>query len=317
VTDIKLEMYDKAEAKLSFLANVCPNESNSFEYARLKAIKDDFENAIHYAKKSLEFNPNMLPAYILLGQLYAKCSEKENCLNIFQIAENKNLITADLYLEWGKALQQFEIFDVALEKLQKAFELDSENVETLATLGFCYVIKKDFEKAEPLLNKVLEKDANNSKVKQTLGIIAYEHGEIAKAISIFQCDDENAINCYYLAKCFENQNNDIRTVDYYEAAIRLNPQYTTAYADYINYLISKGEISEAQRKLRKALKLDENNIKLLNLMFNVSYILVKDKVCEYNVKETLAVAKKIEDINPSLFEYPEQKQELINILKEI
>ena len=51
-------------------------------------------------------------------------------------------------------------------------------------------------------------------------------------------------------------------------------------------------------------------------MFNVSYILVKDKVCEYNIKEVLAIAEKIESINPDLFEYPGQKQELINLLPE-
>ena len=37
---------------------------------------------------------------------------------------------------------------------------------------------------------------------------------------------------------------------------------------------------------------------------------------EYNVKETLEIAEKIENINPDLFEYPVQKQELINILPE-
>ena len=51
VMDIKLGMYDKAEMKLSFLANVCPNANNTFEYARLKALKDDLDSAIHYAKK--------------------------------------------------------------------------------------------------------------------------------------------------------------------------------------------------------------------------------------------------------------------------
>ena len=127
---------------------------------------------------------------------------------------------------------------------------------------------------------------------------------------------QNAVNCFYLARCFERQQNDIRTVDYYEAALRANPKYTSAYIDYVNYLISKGEFADAQRKLRKALKNEDDNIVLLNLMFNVSYILVKDKVCEYNVKEVLAVAEKIQSINADLFEYPVQKQELINLLQE-
>ena len=91
VMEIKLEMYDKAEMKLTFLANVCPNESNTFEFARLKAIKNDISSAIHYAKKSLEYNPEMLPAYILLGQLYASNYEREKSIEYFEEAEERNL----------------------------------------------------------------------------------------------------------------------------------------------------------------------------------------------------------------------------------
>ena len=50
-------------------------------------------------------------------------------------------------------------------------------------------------------------------------------------------------------------------------------------------------------------------------MYNVSYILVKENLCEYNVKETLSFAEKIENLNKDLFEYPEQKAELTAILQ--
>lgn len=316
VAEIKLKMYDKAETKLSFLSNVCPNEGNTFEYARLKALKEDYDNALYYVKKSLEYNPKMLPAYILLGQIYSVLSDKENSLKTFQTAFEKNLISSSLYLEWGKILQKFEYYDEALEKLQKAYDISSEDVDIIASLGFCYVIKKEFDKAEPLLKKVLGKEPENKKIKQALGIIAYENNETDKAISILKNDDEDAMNCYYLAKCFERQKDNIRTVDYYEACLRINNQYTTAYIDYVKYLITREEYADAQRKLRKALKNEENNTILLNLMFYVSYILVKDKICEYNVKEALMIAEKIENISPDLFEYPEQKQELVNSLSE-
>ena len=49
-------------------------------------------------------------------------------------------------------------------------------------------------------------------------------------------------------------------------------------------------------------------------MFYVSYVLVKDNVCEYNVKETISFANTIEEIAPELFEYPEQKLELEKLL---
>ncbi len=314
VMEIKLEMYDKAEMKLTFLANVCPNANNTFEFARLKYLKKDYDSAIHYANKSLDFNSNMLPSYILLGQLYALKFDSENSLKYFQTAEEKNLTNAALYLEWGKVLEKFEKYDEAKSKLLKALELDAENVEINSYLGLCCAARKELDEAKPLLEKALEKEPENKVVKQALGIIAYENDETYKALELLRADDEDAVNSYYLAKCYEKLNNDTKVKDYYENAILFNPKYIAAFTDYSRYLVSRNEFPEAQRKLRKALKADENNAALLNLMFYVSYILVKENLCEYNVKETLSIAEKIENIDRNLFEYPEQKAELTAIL---
>lgn len=314
VMEIKLEMYDKAEMKLTFLANVCPNANNTFEFARLKYLKKDYDSAIHYAHKSLDFNSNMLPSYILLGQLYALKFDSENSLKYFQTAEEKNLRNAALYLEWGKVLEKFEKYDEAKSKLLKALELDAENVEINSYLGLCCAARKELDEAKPLLEKALEKEPENKVVKQALGIIAYENDETYKALELLRADDEDAVNSYYLAKCYEKLNNDTKVKDYYENAILFNPKYIAAFTDYSRYLVSRNEFPEAQRKLRKALKVDENNVALLNLMFYVSYILVKENLCEYNVKETLSIAEKVENIDRNLFEYPEQKAELTAIL---
>ncbi len=314
VMEIKLEMYDKAEMKLTFLANVCPNESNTFEFARLKALKNDISSAIHYAQKSLEYNPDMLPAYILLGQLYANNFEKEKSMECFEKAEQRNLSTSYFYLEWGKVLEKFSDYDTAKLKLLKAAEMDKDNLEITANLGLCCVTRKEYDEAGPFLEKVLEKEPDNLVVKQALGIINYENNNVEKAIELFKSNDEDSINCYYLAKCYENKNNDTKVKDYYEAAISRNPQYISAFIDYSKYLIARSEYDEARRKLRKALKVDDDNIILLNMLFFVSYVLVKDKVYEYNVKETIKIAQKIEKINPDLFEYPEQKEELEKLL---
>ena len=87
------------------------------------------------------------------------------------------------------------------------------------------------------------------------------------------------------------------------------------YSEYLGldakYLISQGEYKDAQRKLRRAANIDtENNQEVLNLLFYTCYKLVKDDICEYNVKEAINIANKIEDFN-----YPEYKEELENKLK--
>ena len=75
-----------------------------------------------------------------------------------------------------------------------------------------------------------------------------------------------------------------------------------------------GAYQEAQRKLRRALKFDENNLDILNLLFYVSYILVKDNVCEYNVKEALSIAEKICLIDRDKFQYENEKNDLVKII---
>ena len=52
--EIKLNDYESAEMKLSFLAKVAPNEGSLYEYAHLKLLKSDYDAAIKYAKKHLK-----------------------------------------------------------------------------------------------------------------------------------------------------------------------------------------------------------------------------------------------------------------------
>ena len=83
----------------------------------------------------------------------------------------------------------------------------------------------------------------------------------------------------------------------------------------MKWLIETEDFADAQRKLRRAERLDKNNVKVLNLLFLTLYTLVKKNLCEYNIKEAISVAQKAQDLGN--LQYPEQKQELENILKDI
>lgn len=314
VMEVKLEKYDKAEIKLAFLANVSPNESNTFEYARLKALKDDYESAIHYAQKSLEYNSNMLPSYILLGQIYAQKYDIENSLKVFNTAFNKELISQDLYLEWGMALIKFERYEEAKEKLEKAYKINNESIDICSTLALCLVLLGEIERAKSLLEDVMAIEPDNKKIKQSLGILAYKENDYENAIRYLRMD-EDVLNFYYMGKCYEKLNNREKVIECFNSALEQNPKYLTANINYVQWLINQNEYNEAQRKLRKALKFYPDNIELLNLMFIVSYTLVKENICEYNIRETLSIAHRIENINFDKFKYSEQKAELEILLQ--
>ena len=167
----------------------------------------------------------------------------------------------------------------------------------------------------------MEKEPDNYLAVKGSAIIAFKTGNFDKAIESFKHiikEDKTDYACsYYIAKSYENLGNDILTKEYYKNAIKDFPTFINSYIDFSKYLISQKEYAEAQRKLRKAVKIEENNTEILNLLFYVSYILVKDSICEYNVKEVLSIADKINEIDPETFKYPEEKAELTEILNKL
>ncbi len=315
VMDMRLNELDKAETRLAFLANVSPNESNTYEYAHLKFIKQDYENALFYAKKSLEYNPSMLPSYILIANTYTINWDFENTIKTFKQAEQKELSSLPLYLEWALALETFDCFEDAKQKLIKAQELKQDEPDVIANLALCNFMTGDYDTAQNLTEQFPEHFAS----RLTKALLIYLSDNIDDAISkLRELSEEKrdfALIDFYLAQCFQKQKNDTKVKDFYNSTIDKNPKYFRAYKEYAKYLFAQNNFADAQRKLRKAHKLDENNLEILNLLFYSCYKLVKDNVCEYNIKEALGFAEKAENLGH--FEYPEEKNELTELLKNI
>lgn len=321
VMEMRLERYEDAELKLKFLSTVAPNETNTYEYAHLKYIKKDYSNAEYYAKKALEYNPAMLNPYLILGKIFRERLEFENAESAFEVALLYNDTKPDLYYEWGVMLQYFEKYDLAQEKFKKVLELSPEEGFAKAGLGLTYAASGDIETASPLVSEELEKEPECYLAIKGDAMIAFKKNEFELAIERFkkilkENPSDRACN-YYIARSYQMLGNDILAKEYYENAIKTYPSLLISYIDYSKYLIEKKDYAEAQRKLRKALKVEAENLEILNMLFFVSYILVKDNLCEYNVKEVIALGDKINSINPQAFEYESERAELSDILKNL
>ncbi len=314
VMEIKLGMYDEAEAKLKFLTGVCPNETNNYEYAHLKFLKNDYENTIYYAQKALEYNSQMLPAYLLIGEVLAlKLDEK--AFKYFLTAEEKGLVNANLYLEWGKALLRFTRLQESKHYLLKAISLAPENVEIIENLALCNVLLNDMQDAPPLIEKLKEKTQNNMVLQRIEGIMQFLKGDYEGAIPTLRDNAEifesnNFFNYFYMAKAYEKLGRDAKVSDYFDNVISQNPLFISAYLEFAKFYISKNNFAEAQRKLRKAAKFAPENFEILNLLFYVIYILVKQNLCAYNVKEAISIANKIPQ---DCFNYRDELKDLLEI----
>lgn len=314
IMEVRTGQYNEAETKLSFLANVSPNETNNYEYANLKYIKEDWDNAIHYAKKALEFNKNMLPAYLLLGKLYVIKGQKENSLSMYEEAYQRELLTQHLFFDWGVTLQIYGEYSLAREKFQKAEEYTGEDSEIKAGVALALAGDDEITEAEEIINKIEDLDDTNYIYTKAKALILLKKGCYKEAIDKFKQLKEQiffdlSLN-FYIACAYEQLGDTNNAKEYFEKALVENPSELKVYLKYSEFLINNQDYENAQRKLRRSLKLKEDDLEILNLLFHVSYILVKQNNCEYNVRETLSIGEKIKSIDENGFKYTDEYSEL-------
>ncbi|MBD5401803.1 tetratricopeptide repeat protein [bacterium] len=315
VMEIKLNDYESAEMKLKFLAKVAPNEGSLYEYANLKLLKSDYDEAIKYAKKVLEINNKMLPAYFVLGEIYSIKKNKENTENIFQKAIYNGLDDASLHFEWGRAYIRLFEFKKAKEQFLTALEQREAYLGPKIGLALVNAHEKDFT----ILDELKEKYGENVYIQEAIGLEKLDKGLTQDAIEMFKkalrIDPKQTYNYYNIAKAYKILNDSNKVREFYEKFVRENPDFLKGLIDYSKWLISISDYADAQRKLRRAEKLDSNNSEILNLLFFTSYTLVKNNICEYNIKEAISIAEKAQATEK--FDYNNEKTELEQILKNI
>ena len=319
VMEVRTGRYGQAEAKLNFLANVCPNETNTYEYANLKYIKKDYDSAIHYAQKSIELNSNILPAYLLLGKLYAIKGMKKESLDAYHKAYEQNLHSPNLFFDWAVTQQMFGEYEGAKINFLKAHGYSPAEEELTAGIVLINALLGDNESAELFLSDIKKLDPANYIYAKALAVIDFNNGEYAKALERFRSLEDqmffdNSLNLF-IALCYENINDFTNAKAYYDKALLRGADNVKIYLAYSRFLIKTEDFADAQRKLSRAINLAPDNLELLNLIFYVNYILVKEKNCEYNIKEALSAVSKIKSLDDTAFKYADELLDLENIAK--
>ena len=313
VMEMRLGEYAIAEEKLRFLVKVAPNEGSLYEYAHLKLLQNKFDEAELYANQTLQLNKLMLPAYFILGEVYSIQKDYEKTIINFQTAEKLGLKNSTLYFEWGKALVRLLKFDYAQEEFKQALQANTYYKDAKIGLMLINAYNNDFK----LLDELKEKNQDNVYVQEAIGLQMLKTNNYEYAISMFKkalaTDQYQSYNYFHLAKAYIELNNISKAKEYFDKFTQNNPQYAKGFQDYGHWLIYISDFEEAQRKLKKAQKLEPNNIDVLNMLFLTYYTLVKKNISEYNIKEAISIAYKAVELGR--FDYTPQKQELEQMLK--
>ena len=220
-----------------------------------------------------------------------------------------------MHFEWGKACIRLLEFDKAEEEFQLALEKEKNFSDAKIGIALLNAYKNDFTLTEELK----EKNSSNVYIQEALGIEYLSENNIDSAIEMFKkalkTDEKQKYNYYHLACAYILAEQKDKVRENFDKFLENYPKDLKRLLEYCKWLINISDFAQAQRKLRKALKLSENNIEVFNMLFYAQYTLARENISEYNIKEALSIAQKAQNIGG--IEYIHQANELEGILKNI
>jgi arylsulfatase A-like enzyme/Tfp pilus assembly protein PilF len=143
--------------------------------------EDETDAAIVRLKKVLSQDPNILDAWVMLGNEYSRKRDYQSALKQYQRALHINpdydLATINLAHAY-RALGQYE---AALLGYQRYLERDPKNALVRYQMGELYVDLSQLDQAESAFRQALSDDTRVAAARNALGVVAFKRGDLPRA----------------------------------------------------------------------------------------------------------------------------------------
>ncbi len=206
---------------------------NSVNRAFEAYVKGQYDKGIDLIKKYLINYPNNIGAYLLLVKIYkhkGNIKEAENALNKALEIEKENVTALN---EAGNLYKLTKDYDKAVFYFNKAFEYSSDDLYAISQLKDIFIKKEEWKNAYRMsklfLSQSKDKDINKKEEQVMLGL-KYEFGK-------------------YL---LESENDTVRSMKRFNQVLSQDKNFVPAYLSLGDALIKKGKINEAFELWEKA-----------------------------------------------------------------
>ena len=186
--------------------------------------------------------------YFARGEWYYNNEEFELAINDLEHAIDLNAGVPEYYHLLSDTYMDNYRSKEALEVMVKAGDQFGDRIPTLLKLSETQYLLKQYEPSLFTIAKVMTIDSEHPEAYFMMGLNFRALDEVEKAINAFQTATElnpELVDAWLiLGKLFENQNNDL-ALQYYEAAINVNPDMPETWHSKAFYLQNNGRIPEA------------------------------------------------------------------------
>ncbi len=218
------------------------------------------------------------PVVAMIGVFFKWLYEKINDWREKQLAE-KEIAPEDLgrqverLVDDAESLTRQDDFEVAEKKLIEAISLDSKNVDAFRALAHLYFDKKELEEAKQTFEHVLKLNENDEDAYEGLAVIASQGGD------------------------YQNAKAD------YQALVKMNSKKSEIFYNLALVCEAMKEFHESLANIKKALAIEANNPRYLDLWLKIS-IIIKDKV------EAFTAYGRLKEVNPDNQKLEELKAQI-------
>lgn len=321
--EIEMGLYDSALEKLMFLIESSDKDIGAcHNVAYIHFKKKDYEKAILYALTALSCNPYKIETYLLLGDTYVLVNKIDEAINIYELAENRNLKSLFLYLSWGTALQKNKAYEQAIEKFKQGLELNKNetNDEIYARLAKCNFITGNNNEAKINAQKAIEISQENYMAHKVLADIYTEkknYEEAIKHLNLCLKNSEMKSKTFLnLAQCYKYMEDYEQSNKYYEKSLEYDRENIQVMIEYVESLYQQKNYEKAIEKLITLEKISGDKLEVLCLSFKVNYNIAKGNLYGYNGMKAITVADKIKEKYPENYSFEEEYKELTSISRD-
>lgn len=219
-----------------------------------------FEQAIANYQEAINCDPNYLPAYYNRANTLYELKEYFNALEDLAKIEVTHPDTAVTFFTKGLVHTKLRNFDLAKTAFEKAYQLDTANVEYLVNLATVKYYQKDFKGAQSDLFKATKLNQFEPNIYNTLAMIAIDQNEMEEALAQIN----KALQLSPKEPYFTNNRGYIYLVQHHldeavqdiDASLSADPENGWAYRNKGIYYLMKEDYANAERLLLQANEMD-------------------------------------------------------------
>jgi tetratricopeptide (TPR) repeat protein len=229
---------DKAHARVDQALSAYPNVSwLHFLKGQVYRLQNNPSAAEGEYRRSLEIDPNYLPAYSSLAEIFISSNQVDRAIQEYQKILAIRPDNAMVYTLIGMLEDARRNYDAAIDNYKKALERDQNAVIAANNLAWSYAVnnKGNIDEAVRLAQTVVQRNPNVAGFVDTLGWVYYKKNLYAAAVEQLQkavALDEAAARAsnnspsatyqYHLGMALKEKGDKAASQQALQAALRLN-----------------------------------------------------------------------------------------------